>query len=335
MPRRRSLSPTSIDNYYLNPYSTQEDTEEEIPDTEERQPEPETTLEAERPVYPGKQEIFSKKLAIIIMQSRSYDGVRRYIRILNDLTPLKPALHRLVASGIYYGICLYIMSVMAVVSGMRYPKHLPDLPDLGFELLPIMDQQQTTIPNTLLLLALVGTGVRALFHDKGATIIRRFLIIHGTTALLRCICLAGTSYPDPNRLCVNYHPPSTTALFWQETVVHRGFLTCGDLMFSGHTLVYVLIALVWHKYFTRPEKIIVWILMIFACFSLVATRMHYTDDVLIALYIAVTSFYLYHHLSEPHMRKKNSIMAWLENDYVEEAAKIEKEDLLVSSADIV
>jgi len=321
------LQPTSIDTYYLNPYSQSEDSEGEIPDTEERQPEPTTSAQPQREVYPGKQELYAKKLSIILMPSRTYDGVRRYIRILNDLTPLKPALHRLIASALYYGICLYIMSVMAVVSGMRYPKNLPDLPDLGFEILPVLDYQQTTIPNTLLLLALVGTLVRALFHDKGATIIRRFLVVHGTTALLRCVCLAGTSYPDPNRLCVNYHPPSTTSLFWQETVVHRGFLTCGDLMFSGHTLVYILIALLWHKYFTRPEKVVVWILMIFAAISLVATRMHYTDDVLIAVYIAVTSWYLYHHFAEPSVRKKNFIMDWLETDYVE-VTKVEKEDLL-------
>jgi hypothetical protein len=65
-------------------------------------------------------------------------------------------------------------------------------------------------------------------------------------------------------------------------------------MFSGHTLVYVLTAMTWTKYFTRYEKMIVWIIEIGAAITLIGTRMHYTDDVLIALYVAVTVFHIYH-----------------------------------------
>jgi len=217
---------------------------------------------------------------------------------------------------------------MAVVSGMRYPKVKYDLPDLGFQILPVMDRQETTIPNSMLLVALIGAVLRCLFHDKGITIIRRFLFIHGTTALLRCICLVATSYPDPSRLCNGYTPPETQSLFWQQTVIHTGFLTCGDLMFSGHTLVYILIAMLWHKYFSLVEKLIMWAMMLFSCVSLVATRMHYTDDVLIAIYIAVTAFWFYHYAAQPHIRKNLYIINWLETEFVEEEVKTEKEDLL-------
>jgi hypothetical protein len=48
------------------------------------------------------------------------------------------------------------MSVMAVVSGIRYPKDLPVLPDVGFETFPVLDAEQTRIPNALLTLALLG-----------------------------------------------------------------------------------------------------------------------------------------------------------------------------------
>jgi len=220
---------------------------------------------------------------------------------------------------------------MAVVSGMRYPKEMPDLPDLGFDVLPIMDRQETTIPNAMLLIAVIGTILRAIFHEKGVTLIRRFLVIHGSCALLRCICMVATSYPDPNRLCNSYQAPDgpTSFPFWKETVVHRGFLTCGDLMFSGHTLVYFLVALTWQKYMTKFEKPVAWILMLFSCITLVATRMHYTDDVLIAAYIAFTAFWFYNYAARPAVRKNIPLMNWLEAEFVlEDTRGIEKIDLL-------
>jgi len=255
----------------------------------------------------------------------------KYLRILNDVRPIQGVIRRLIASAIYYGGCLYLMSIMAVISGMRYPKHIADLPDLGFEIIPVLDTQDTTIPNAMLLVGLIGTVIRCFFHDKGITIIRRFLVIHGSCALLRCICMVATSYPDPNRLCTTYRPPATTLLFWKETVIHTGFLTCGDLMFSGHTLVYLLIALTWQKYFTIYEKPFVWIGMLFGCTSLIATRMHYTDDVLIAAYIAVTAFWFYHYAAQPSVRKNILILKWLESDLVSKEVKIERQDLLDDS----
>jgi len=271
-----------------------------------------------------RQEVVSHR-----QRSRSW----RYLRIMNEFRPIAEVLRRLIAAATFYGICLYLMSIMAVVSGMRYPKEVPDLPDLGFELIPVMDRQDTTIPNALLLIALIGSVVRCLFHDKGITVIRRFFVIHGLCALFRCVCMVATSYPDPNRLCSSYHPPATTYLFWRETFIHTGFLTCGDLMFSGHTLAFFLVALTWQKYFTKYEKPFVWILMLFACSSLVATRMHYTDDVLIAAYVAVTAFWFYHYAASPSVRKTIPILNWLEKEIGGDQVKIEKQDLLENAAE--
>lgn len=144
---------------------------------------------------------------------------------------------------------------------------------------------------------------------------RRFMIIHGICALLRCAVMATTSYPDPNRLCGDYRPPQTLGTFWRETVIKTGFLTCGDLMFSGHTLVYMISALTWNKYFTKPEKVIVWILELAAAVSLVATRMHYTNDVLIAMYTSVTVFYIYNLWAlNKQYRDQIRVLSWLEDE---------------------
>jgi len=268
---------------------------------------------------PGLLNAINSKSKALIMNSNTFNRTRKYLKILNDCRPLKPTLQRLLVSFLFYGVALYTMSVMAVVGGMRYPRQISELPDLGFEILPVLDNQNTNIPNGLMTFAIVATVVRALFHDKGVTMVRRFLVIHGVTALFRCVCLAATSYPDPNKLCQSYRSPETAGAFWLETIIHHGFLTCGDLMFSGHTLIYVLCALTWHKWTSFIEKVVIWILMIGACISLVATHMHYTDDVIIAFYISVTSFYIYHYYAEsPILRKKNFIIAWLEQEFLVE-----------------
>ena len=160
----------------------------------------------------------------------------------------------------------------------------------------------------MITISLLSMAIRCLFHEKGITIIRRFMIVHGICALLRCFVIATTSYPglslvtkfsiechlDPSGLCADYQSPATTTGFWKESLVKNGLLTCGDLMFSGHTLVYVLTAMTWTKYFTRYETMIVWIIEIGSALTLIGTRMHYTDDVLISLYVAITVFHIYH-----------------------------------------
>jgi hypothetical protein len=86
-------------------------------------------------------------------------------------------------------------------------------------------------------------------------------------------------------------------------------------MFSGHALVYLLVALMWNRYCNKWERLIVWILMLAATVSLIATRMHYTDDVLVATYVIFTMYWIYHITVEtPEWRQQCVIIRWLEPD---------------------
>ena len=141
------------------------------------------------------------------------------------------------------------------------------------------------------------------------------MVIHGICMLFRSVVMVATSYPDPSRFCAEYHSPSSTFSFWKQTITHNGLLTCGDLMYSGHTLIYIITAMTWNKYFTIPEKIIAWIVCLASAISLIATRMHYTDDVIIAFYVSVTTFYIYHLWAlNPIYRKSIKFIDWLERD---------------------
>jgi len=247
--------------------------------------------------------------------------VKKYLLILKDCKPGKPVFQRFAATLVFYLFSLYIMSVTVVLAGMRYPRQSGELPDLGFAVLPALHQEQ--YPNHILLICLLTSIARFLFHRKGITIIRRFMAIHGITALLRCVTLVATSYPDPSFVCQDYKPADNPTKFWKTTVVNNLSMTCGDLMPSGHTLFFIILALIWNKYCNTAEKCVFWVLSAAGCLSLIVTRLHYTNDVLIALYVAITTFYIYHvYATDPNHRSKSSIFSWVEADlHVEKEGK--------------
>jgi hypothetical protein len=92
---------------------------------------------------------------------------------------------------------------------MRFPKGEKTLPDIGFDVIPPIDGgffltlfflfnvilEQSTIPNMMITISLLSLAIRCLFHEKGIVIIRRFMVVHGICALLRCFVIATTSYP--------------------------------------------------------------------------------------------------------------------------------------------
>jgi len=240
--------------------------------------------------------------------------VRRYLVILEDCKPWKPVLSRFFLVMGFYLLSLFMMSVMIVVAGIRYPKQSEVLPDLGFDLTPAVHSSR--IPNTILTIGIVSTALRMTFHKKGITILRRFMVVHAITALMRGLTMVATSYPDPSLVCNNYEPPSSFSLFWQHTLVSNLDYTCGDLMFSGHTLFYVIIGLLWHKYTYLVEKCVMWFVCLLGCVSLIVTRLHYTNDVIIAAYFAATTWYIYHmYATDPVYRKQWFILNWLEEDF--------------------
>jgi hypothetical protein len=103
-------------------------------------------------------------------------------------------------------------------------------------------------------------------------------------------------------------------------------------MFSGHTLFYIVFALAWQKYFFVIERVLFWLATLFSISTLIASRLHYLNDIIIAAYgicghfillfffltfsRAVISlvWYIYHIHVANAPRRCNPIIAWLESD---------------------
>ena len=88
-------------------------------------------------------------------------------------------------------------------------------------------------------------------------------------------------------------------------LVTPGIPTCGDMIFSGHTLLIILFCLTFHTYYPKTKhmysvngvKAMVWILGLVGVFFIIATRLHYTLDVLLAVFLAMTLWNSYHRLA--------------------------------------
>eukprot|EP01013_Petalomonas_cantuscygni_P011396 TRINITY_DN2482_c0_g1_i1.p1 TRINITY_DN2482_c0_g1~~TRINITY_DN2482_c0_g1_i1.p1 ORF type:complete len:699 (+),score=112.83 TRINITY_DN2482_c0_g1_i1:58-2154(+) len=181
-------------------------------------------------------------------------------------------------------------------------------------------------------LALVVIGL----HPKRRTIGRRTVMVFGLLNFIRAYTVAVTTLPDPSPAChaamlagtfSQENPPSWEALVVR--VINPSRLTCGDMIFSGHTTCMVVAALVVFTYL-RPMHVRTWptwthramgayravvmVLAGFGVFCVMATKLHYTLDVSLAVLITVTTWVVYHRLAASCLvgRRHIFVLSWLE-----------------------
>lgn len=146
-------------------------------------------------------------------------------------------------------------------------------------------------------------------------ILRRFSVIYGSLALLRTFTVFSTQLPDSAEKCKTL-TPSTTALSALDyylvfekamgMMIPVGSVTCGDMIFSGHSVLMMLCALTWHTYYKvipgalsiNKVKVVIWILAGAGMLLVILSRMHYTLDVLLAIYLALTVWNAYHRCAD-------------------------------------
>ena len=67
-----------------------------------------------------------------------------------------------------------------------------------------------------------------------------------------------------------------------------GSVDCNDAMFSGHTCLYSLVCVMWMQSYMPLKAKAAWVFFfLLCCVASVATRDHYTSDVLVAVYVSV------------------------------------------------
>lgn len=190
----------------------------------------------------------------------------------------------------------------------------PRLKDLGYELIPEINDQYNFISEVILwTMNVIGFGilfVPIFYHPQRQTLSTinmavRILNVLVLGNLLRPLMYLGTSLPSPADHCMpgsdTYDPPQNIIDIFTHYSSVSG--NCGDLIFSGHTLQDMILVLHVFRHskdiflgskkarviLTSMMSVLVALQLIF----IIASRNHYTVDVVVGVYVSSTLWYIY------------------------------------------
>ncbi|KAG0350748.1 hypothetical protein BG005_009730 [Podila minutissima] len=210
---------------------------------------------------------------------------------------------------VIFALTLYFMNVMANVASYLSPDNTetPKLSDRLFETLPsITLLWLTDLADALLF---IPTTIMIATHYRPLYLFCKVLLTWALCNIMRITTIAITSFPDPRDGCIH-----SVGEFFTTFTLHR----CGDCMFSGHTVIFVISALVWtsHGYHRFPRRlrwlgvlclVFVWCLCIGSAIVVIANRAHYTVDVLVAFYVAGGNFYIWTYVFDHYIEGRGRL----------------------------
>eukprot|EP01012_Entosiphon_sulcatum_P068934 TRINITY_DN9941_c0_g1_i1.p1 TRINITY_DN9941_c0_g1~~TRINITY_DN9941_c0_g1_i1.p1 ORF type:complete len:403 (+),score=42.27 TRINITY_DN9941_c0_g1_i1:23-1210(+) len=229
----------------------------------------------------------------------------------------------------YFLIAYYVNLLASVVAGWRTP-HQPPLPDLGHEFVRahFLDKMQTMLGKTHMrhlsdYFATAGVVLvwgLLLLHNKRSIIARRICAILSTILLFRAFCVTITSLPDMSPHCQAKYagrrphlgPIFPQAFFRANKLLFQPFMdTCGDLMFSGHTVALWVPFLAFAEYWRSGWLVVLLFgLAVLGTFAIIGTLFHYSLDACVGIFVTWTSWTLYHRWCDGgHV---GPFMAWFE-----------------------
>lgn len=207
---------------------------------------------------------------------------------------------------IFYVIA-FTMYFHSVMTNIAYYLHeqKESIPDLLFDLLPRYDK--IGLLSDIFSVLYFFIFIIFIFHpyyiirpylttDIFLTMIKTYIIC----IYLRCFSFIFTRLPSPSDQCKlnskEYNPPTIHDIFSRFDM----FNGCGDLIFSGHTTIIMIVSLTIIYYmkgiFTKKTeiKLNVFILLytLFFLIVIIIARNHYTVDVVVAVYTCILCFYL-------------------------------------------
>ncbi|XP_053189178.1 sphingomyelin synthase-related protein 1-like [Scomber japonicus] len=223
---------------------------------------------------------------------------------------LDPEVWKTVISSIYVLFVFGFTSFVMVIVHERVPdmRTYPPLPDIFLDSVPripwafAMAEACGLILCYMLLLIL-------LLHKHRSILFRRLCSLIGTVFLLRCCTMFVTSLSVPGQhlKCASKTYGDTLEKIQRALAIWSGFgmtltgvQTCGDYMFSGHTVVITMLNFFVTEYTPRTWNLIhtiSWVLNLFGIFFILAAHEHYSIDVFIAFYITTRLFLYYHTLA--------------------------------------
>ncbi|CAF1234117.1 unnamed protein product [Rotaria magnacalcarata] len=233
---------------------------------------------------------------------------------------------KLLVSFIYALISGIWTSFIMIVVHNRVPnvQKYPPLPDLFLDNIPHISwafavSEYIAIGMSFIFLLIL------IFHKYWYIILRRFFALSGTIFFLRSITMLVTSLSVPgHHLDCTPRAYGTSReilfrcvqIFLFQGLSIQGVRSCGDYMFSGHTVMLTLLNHCITEYTTSDFYVIhllSWFCNIFGMILILAAHEHYSIDVFIAFFLTSRLFLYYHSLANNvvlHSRSDNRLSIW-------------------------
>ncbi|KAL3972135.1 protein unc-13 A/B/C [Sarotherodon galilaeus] len=223
---------------------------------------------------------------------------------------LDPEVWKTVISSIYVFLVFGFTSFVMVIVHERVPdmRTYPPLPDIFLDSVPRIPWAFAMAEACGLILCYMFLLI-LLLHKHRSILFRRLCSLMGTVFLLRCCTMFATSLSVPGQhlKCASKTYGDTWEKIQRALTIWSGFgmtltgvQTCGDYMFSGHTVVITMLNFFVTEYTPRTWNLIhtiSWVLNLFGIFFILAGHEHYSIDVFIAFYITTRLFLYYHTLA--------------------------------------
>ncbi|EFN68404.1 Sphingomyelin synthase-related 1 [Camponotus floridanus] len=248
---------------------------------------------------------------------------------------LPPEIWKTVISLGYLFIVTWITAFVMVIVHDRVPdmKKYPPLPDIFLDNVPHIPWAFDMCEVTGTLLFAIWLVV-LIFHKYRFILLRRFFALSGTVFLLRCVTMIITSLsvPGAHLQCQPrkvpedwsssayielYNKIAMAYVIWRGAGMSiQGVRTCGDYMFSGHTVALTMLNFFITEYTPRHLYFLhtfTWMLNMFGIFFILAAHEHYSIDVFVAFYITSRLFLYYHTLANNQalmQRDSNRTRIW-------------------------
>uniref|UniRef100_A0A1I7XEW5 PAP2_C domain-containing protein n=1 Tax=Heterorhabditis bacteriophora TaxID=37862 RepID=A0A1I7XEW5_HETBA len=194
------------------------------------------------------------------------------------------------------------------------------LPDLTFMVIPQQKWAWSVGDVLSTVSSVIAFTVVLLHHERWVVLRRMFLlgaIMYGLRAVVLGVTFLPPSFHDRDEICLSQ--ANRSAMYGMEIatrfltyVVTLGLtsgqdkILCGDLMFSGHTVVLTIMYFVQLQYTPKGLVLLRYIaapITFLGIAALVVSGGHYTMDVLIAYWLTSHVFWAYHQIFE--MPKKD------------------------------
>lgn len=236
----------------------------------------------------------------------------------NEGETVLSATAKLIFAIAYLSTSSFITALSMTIAHARLPDRdtFPPLPDVLLDNIPLIPRA-FEVCEWIAAIWCTFFFIMLVFHRHRVIIFRRICVVAGTLFLLRSVTMFATSMsvPGEHLECKELQIDSTDV---EQILQHAWFITkglgmsingvrtCGDYMFSGHTLILTIVnyaMLEYTPYHWRGFHILSWLANVFGMFFILAAHEHYSIDVIISFYISSRLFQYYHTVVNAAPRK--------------------------------